>query len=363
MQLFDYFLRLLLSLVLLLSCPLAWSVRNYDIELIIFRYTDNQQYLSEQWQDTWYIPNTEESLDLDTVSPVKENLDLNIVPPEEENPFRTLTEEETTLNSIVEALSESERYHVLTYLAWQQPGLDKDNAIDIKIQAGQAYRQLTRLRKPELPEQEAPEDQTIEYSLPQMGSLFVSREELDVPVIGYVEENDYAVTIEYEPLVSISDDDVVQNRESVRKIPDAYRPIITPDSPDNFPEAAVDTLIYELTGNIKFVVSRFIHVYIDLLFMQPVILELEQAKTKSDIYTEFETESISSSPGYRILFGQPDAEFNTLHGFNIKAHRRMRSRELHYIDHPLLGMVIKAWPVPKKIELEENDDAIEDQPL
>lgn len=29
----------------------------------------------------------------------------------------------------------------------------------------------------------------------------------------------------------------------------------------------------------------------------------------------------------------------------IKAHRRMRSRELHYIDHPLIGMIISITPV------------------
>jgi hypothetical protein len=40
--------------------------------------------------------------------------------------------------------------------------------------------------------------------------------------------------------------------------------------------------------------------------------------------------------------------------FHMKNHRRMRSKELHYIDHPLVGMLIQINPVVKpKNEVED----------
>ncbi|MCK4704001.1 MAG: hypothetical protein KAT90_00855, partial [Gammaproteobacteria bacterium] len=33
--------------------------------------------------------------------------------------------------------------------------------------------------------------------------------------------------------------------------------------------------------------------------------------------------------------------------YPLQAHRRMRSKELHYIDHPLIGILIQINPVKK----------------
>jgi hypothetical protein len=34
--------------------------------------------------------------------------------------------------------------------------------------------------------------------------------------------------------------------------------------------------------------------------------------------------------------------------YPIKFHRRMRSKELHYLDHPLVGILVMAKPVEKE---------------
>lgn len=41
--------------------------------------------------------------------------------------------------------------------------------------------------------------------------------------------------------------------------------------------------------------------------------------------------------------------------YPIVSHRRMRSKELHYIDHPLVGILVQINPVKKKpAEAAEN---------
>ena len=88
-----------------------------------------------------------------------------------------------------------------------------------------------------------------------------------------------------------------------------------------------------LTGNFKLVLARYLHIYADLEY------ERNQKSESTDQSTS-NTQSI-----------QPDME----NGANITSlanrpypidiHRRMRSKELHYIDHPLVGMLIQINPV------------------
>ena len=40
--------------------------------------------------------------------------------------------------------------------------------------------------------------------------------------------------------------------------------------------------------------------------------------------------------------------------YPINFHRRMRSKELHYLDHPIVGILVKALPVEKQEEPKEK---------
>lgn len=46
--------------------------------------------------------------------------------------------------------------------------------------------------------------------------------------------------------------------------------------------------------------------------------------------------------------------------FRFNEHRRMRSRELHYIDHPLMGMLIMITPVSSAAPRHSENDAAQD---
>ena len=80
-------------------------------------------------------------------------------------------------------------------------------------------------------------------------------------------------------------------------------------------ELNASTLITEpyITGNVKLIMSRYLHFSVDMQYIRPKIAN-----------NEFETNTEMMIP--------------------IVNERRMRSREIHYIDHPLVGVIVLATP-------------------
>lgn len=82
----------------------------------------------------------------------------------------------------------------------------------------------------------------------------------------------------------------------------------------------------ELDGSVTLVLGRYLHIYTDLIFRKPVIVEQLDEETQEIMET-------------RALFDIP-----------VQSHRRMRSRELHYLDHPMVGILIEVTPVETEEE-------------
>ena len=78
--------------------------------------------------------------------------------------------------------------------------------------------------------------------------------------------------------------------------------------------------VNNIHGSIKIVLGRYLHIYTDMIYQQP----------RKD-----------TAP---ILYGQSQQYKE----YPINFHRRMRSKELHYLDHPLVGILVKAMPVKKQ---------------
>ena len=73
--------------------------------------------------------------------------------------------------------------------------------------------------------------------------------------------------------------------------------------------------VNELDGTVKVVLGRYLHVYTDLAYRRPY------------------TVSANALGRDRVLAD-----------FAIKTHRKMRSKQLHYLDHPLLGILVEIRP-------------------
>ncbi|HEY3486626.1 MAG TPA: CsiV family protein, partial [Gammaproteobacteria bacterium] len=112
--------------------------------------------------------------------------------------------------------------------------------------------------------------------------------------------------------------------------------------------ATNDPLLYELEGEIKIVLSRYLHVYTDLLLLKPVTLTPADEEVTTGSVAELLPATEKPLPAYRITWADKLGATETLYGINIKSHRRMRSGELHHLDHPLLGILIQVKPVESK---------------
>lgn len=76
-------------------------------------------------------------------------------------------------------------------------------------------------------------------------------------------------------------------------------------------ETEPDTTPSYISGNVKLIMSRYLHFNIDLEYFKP------QASLESE---------------------------STYRKYPVVDERRMKSRETHYIDHPLIGVIVHATP-------------------
>ncbi len=98
-------------------------------------------------------------------------------------------------------------------------------------------------------------------------------------------------------------------------------------------------LSYEVDGTIKVVLGRYLHVYTDLLFSRPII-QVAKSKIAAD-----QEDGAPEKIIYENILSTTDQANARLYGFSVKQHRRMRSKKLHHVDHPLMGMLIYATRV------------------
>lgn len=89
-----------------------------------------------------------------------------------------------------------------------------------------------------------------------------------------------------------------------------------------------------LNGSFKLVLARYLHIYSDMEYKRKPDKITAQKTDSDNALTEPVTENTAVE--------------NTAYPINM--HRRMRSKELHYIDHPLVGILIQINPVKVSTE-------------
>lgn len=102
---------------------------------------------------------------------------------------------------------------------------------------------------------------------------------------------------------------------------DSRNPLST-ESLNTDTQNASDAVTDYIDGTITLIMSRYLHINTDLVFHK-------QAPQES---LSFNNEPATQPVG------------NHYKDFLVKFERRMRSREVHYIDHPLVGIIVLATP-------------------
>jgi hypothetical protein len=101
-----------------------------------------------------------------------------------------------------------------------------------------------------------------------------------------------------------------------------------------------------ITGQLKLVLSRYLHIYGDFDYLRPMDIN-SIANESNDDTSGNNTETATTEESQGVMA-------KTVNNYQINIHRRMRSKELHYIDHPLVGILIQINPV-------ENTDKTKEQ--
>ena len=125
---------------------------------------------------------------------------------------------------------------------------------------------------------------------------------------------------------------------------------------------------FELEGTIKLSVERYLHIQTDLWLSRfismaasdepfwntlPLPPEVEKVeKTASDGLFIDATMPLSVRPSIDAFDFIAQPQYRVDKTVVMRQDRRMRSQELHYIDHPLFGMLLKVTPYEMNDELE-----------
>ena len=198
-----------------------------------------------------------------------------------ESGYEVLSADEFRLIDVVTRLVESTRYELLLHAAWRQPGVDREQVVPVWIKGGRIY-----------------------------GNEYISIDSQ----IEFIDSNAQTDELtQNEPKNYEFDEQTLESQEL--QLLEAQTP-----QPHNG--------LYELEGKITVALSRYLHTYTDLVLRRP---------------------RLSADP---VLNNAPEAEYLAAHAADtrilnnhlLREHRRMRSKNLHYIDSPEFAMLVLITP-------------------
>ncbi|MEF8833521.1 MAG: CsiV family protein [Halofilum sp. (in: g-proteobacteria)] len=318
----------LLCLLPLLATP-ALAETRYDVEIVLIERDSDRDAIEERWRPVIAVPEFERAgtFEGDAGNPLPED-------------FERLPAADTRLEATLDRLESSSRYRVLRHLHWRQPALEPGNSIPIRVRAGEPIAI------------EAPRD-AIERPVPAADneSMDEKLEEGEEAVAGESGMENGALDSDPDPMLMRSPHAGGTQRVSV----------------------------HPLDGTIELVVSRYLHIHADLYFTRGVdwdntfmarsgivapaaeTLEEESAAGEESAKESGEEAvdtgddampALTDTMAPAIARG-PDDE--AMLSFPFSQSRRMRSGELHYLDHPLIGMLVLVTPYEEDQETEDGD--------
>lgn len=120
----------------------------------------------------------------------------------------------------------------------------------------------------------------------------------------------------------------------------------------------LDNGMYELEGYITIDRGRYLHFKPDLYHSKKLteyesqllreFLTPDQPPTVTEVLGDNSTSETASAAAIEPLSSPALLELPEFLTVNMKQGRRMRSQELHYLDHPLMGILVVMLPVDKK---------------
>ncbi len=215
-----------------------------------------------------------------------------------ESGYELLAATEYRLLEIVSRLIDSSRYELLLHAGWRQPGLEREQVLPVWLKGGRIYgNEYTSI------------DNQIE---------FIDNE-------FQAEEGEASETKTYE-----FDE---QSLESLELQLLEQQEMQRHDG------------LYEFEGKITIALGRYLHTYTNLILRRP----------------RLSVDPVLSNVAQNDYLAANAADTRILNNHRIKEHRRMRSKNLHYLDHPEFAMLILITPYEVAEGFEEESIEIESE--
>jgi hypothetical protein len=103
----------------------------------------------------------------------------------------------------------------------------------------------------------------------------------------------------------------------------------------------IEPLNPRFAGTVSMSVARYLHLDVDLLYRAPVSQQIAIPVQDPSVLYDNSYPSFSSpqGPAYQVK------SWRAMRGFRLEESRRMRSKRLHYLDHPFFGVVVLITPI------------------
>jgi len=279
------------------------EIRFYDVEVVIFKNDIGPK--SKEYVLPVASPRVDgQILDLSSAS----SIELA-----REKSYEIIPTEELRLTEQVISIVKSRRYSLLAHAGWRQPGLEKQQAMAVWIKGGRLY-----------------------------GDEYTSIDnQIDLETMvnnGPIDPEDPASPGEIQPSSPETDETLPESSESAPMLQD-------PDSPET---ALIDgdliesSGLYELEGKITIALARYLHTEAQLVLRKPRLSIEDLALDEIEI----------SQLGTEI-----QSDITILDNHSLNESRRMRSKNLHYLDSPEFSMLVLITPyeAPDILELSEPE--------
>ncbi|CAH6905362.1 conserved exported hypothetical protein [Vibrio chagasii] len=112
-------------------------------------------------------------------------------------------------------------------------------------------------------------------------------------------------------------------------------------SADGFQEETIDKPLYELDGKLQIYVQHYLYAETTLDLKAPSVREVKLQEQQIELDSPVSGAKSNVQVGNLTEISPTVQVEEFLKSYRMDQKRRMRSTETHYLDHPLLGMVIQ----------------------
>ena len=255
---------------------------------------------------------------------------------EEESPFILLTDSERKLQPIYQQLRRRRGYRMLFHEAWRQPMASKADSLPVRIYAGKNYGETYNYQgdsKVELAELTIQEQLAAEEEAQRFNELSFNSESLISDNDSILESVDEETTSQERAAQAINKCATIIEQQNSKKQDD----------------------VWQLDGYIHLYAERFRHFDTNLSLRIPGKEEIDLRAIATNLAAEdfLSNVNLNDEPKQEIFNWQFSDDFLTpkdnndiiirdvLKHYNMNQSRRIINEKVHYLDHPLFGLIIQ----------------------